>query len=163
MLSDAICHHYIPAIICSAKFKADCLNNNNLDYSLPLPIMNSCYPHQQECLRMRLLEICKWFLSEHTLKFVFRHGNVVPESFGWIRIIGVGVRADSRFAPSQWETSLQSNAVSHWLGANLESALGVCHPCSCCSSAAAALWQGCQHPWFKLYTYCIGPVSWKHG
>ena len=28
-------------------------------------------------------------------------------------------RADSRLAPSQWETSLQSNAVSHWLGANL--------------------------------------------
>ena len=32
-------------------------------------------------------------------------------------------RADSRFAPSQWETLLQSNAVSHWLGANLKSAL----------------------------------------
>ena len=32
-------------------------------------------------------------------------------------------RADSRFVPSQWETSLQSNAVSHWPGANLESAL----------------------------------------
>ena len=31
-------------------------------------------------------------------------------------------RADSRLAPSQCETSLQSNAVSHWLGANLESA-----------------------------------------
>ena len=31
--------------------------------------------------------------------------------------------ADSRLVPSQWETSLQSNAVSHWLGANLESAL----------------------------------------
>ena len=28
-------------------------------------------------------------------------------------------RADSRFASSQWETSLQSNDVSHWLGANL--------------------------------------------
>ena len=27
------------------------------------------------------------------------------------------------FAPSQWETLLQSKAVSHWLGANLESAL----------------------------------------
>ena len=26
-------------------------------------------------------------------------------------------------APSQWERSLQSNAVSHWLGANLESVL----------------------------------------
>ena len=36
-------------------------------------------------------------------------------------------RADSRFVPSQWETSLQSNTVSHWLGANLESALGL-HP-----------------------------------
>ena len=29
----------------------------------------------------------------------------------------------SRFAPSQWETSLQSNAVSHCLGAELQSAL----------------------------------------
>ena len=37
-------------------------------------------------------------------------------------------RADSRFAPSQWEPSLHSNAVSHWLGANLESALQL-HEC----------------------------------
>ena len=34
----------------------------------------------------------------------------------------ISIRADSRFAPSHWETSLQSNAVSHWLDANLESA-----------------------------------------
>ena len=34
-----------------------------------------------------------------------------------------GSRTDSRLASSQWETSLQYNAVSHWLGANLESAL----------------------------------------
>ena len=33
------------------------------------------------------------------------------------------MRVDSRLALSQWETSLQSNAVSHWLGAHLESAL----------------------------------------
>ena len=33
------------------------------------------------------------------------------------------LRADSRLAPEQWGTSLQSNAVSHWLGANPESAL----------------------------------------
>ena len=32
-------------------------------------------------------------------------------------------RADFRFAPSQWETVLLCNNVSHWLGANLESAL----------------------------------------
>ena len=30
-------------------------------------------------------------------------------------------RVDSRFAPSQWETALLCNDVSHWLGANLES------------------------------------------
>ena len=35
----------------------------------------------------------------------------------------VSYTADSRLAPSQWETSLQSNAVSYWLGANMESAL----------------------------------------
>ena len=33
------------------------------------------------------------------------------------------IRADSWLASSQWETSLQSNAVSHWMGANLKSAL----------------------------------------
>ena len=32
-------------------------------------------------------------------------------------------KADSRLAPSQWETPLQGNAVSHWLIENLESAL----------------------------------------
>ena len=36
-------------------------------------------------------------------------------------------RADSRFAPSQWETALHCNNVSHWLGASLESALFL-HP-----------------------------------
>ena len=40
------------------------------------------------------------------------HSNVTPIMY----------RADSTLAPSQWETSLQSNAVSHWLGANPQSA-----------------------------------------
>ena len=35
----------------------------------------------------------------------------------------IHIRADSRLTPSQWDTSLQSKAVSHWLGANLESAM----------------------------------------
>ena len=40
-----------------------------------------------------------------------------PETFCLIS------RADSRFAPSQWETTLLCNDVSHWLGASLESTL----------------------------------------
>ena len=39
------------------------------------------------------------------------------------RKMGSICRADSRFVPNQWKTLLQSNAVPHWLGANLESAL----------------------------------------
>ena len=35
----------------------------------------------------------------------------------------VKFKADSRFALSQWETSLHRNAVSQWLGPNLELAL----------------------------------------
>ena len=31
-------------------------------------------------------------------------------------------RTDSRLVFNEWETSSQSNAISHWLGANLESA-----------------------------------------
>ena len=37
--------------------------------------------------------------------------------------MGPWFRTDSRSAPSQWETSLLCNDVSHWLGTNLESAL----------------------------------------
>ena len=38
-------------------------------------------------------------------------------------------RADSRFAPSQWEMALLCNDVSHLLGASLESTLSIpsCH------------------------------------
>ena len=52
-----------------------------------------------------------------------------PNCYGRIVFSIVFVRmhntkaADARFAPSQWETSLQSNIVFHWLGANLESGL----------------------------------------
>ena len=45
-------------------------------------------------------------------------------------------RTDYKLASSQWETSLQSNAVFHWLGTNLESALRICvnesHRCNAC-------------------------------
>ena len=40
----------------------------------------------------------------------------VPGSLRWCHS-PCRYRADSRLAPSQWETLLQSNAVSHWLGA----------------------------------------------
>ena len=39
----------------------------------------------------------------------------------------ISIRADSRCAPSQWETPLLCNKVSHWLGASLKSALSIIH------------------------------------
>ena len=47
-----------------------------------------------------------------------------------MHIFATNIRADSRFVPIQWETSLRSNAISHWLGTNLESALNIVLHCS---------------------------------
>ena len=41
----------------------------------------------------------------------------------WNSISSPWWASHSRFAPSQWETALLCNDVSHWLGASLESAL----------------------------------------
>ena len=53
----------------------------------------------------------------------YGHGSVVLFHFVVALLCYNNIRADSRIAPSQWETPLQSNAVCHWLGANLEIAL----------------------------------------
>ena len=45
------------------------------------------------------------------------------ETAPWMPVADTYPRADCRFVRSQWETSLQSNAVSHWLCTNLQSAL----------------------------------------
>ena len=54
--------------------------------------------------------VCRWWRA-------FRVNSVYQ------RRTDIYSRADSRLAPSQWETSLQCNAVSPWLGANLKSAM----------------------------------------
>ena len=54
---------------------------------------------------------------------IFRSGDK-PLSEPMITVhINHFTRADTRFAPSQWETVLLCNDVSLWLGASLESAL----------------------------------------
>ena len=72
-------------------------------------------------------------------------------------------RSDSRLAPSQWETALQSNAVSHWLGANLESALYLC----VCDEAQLGLGCDCSRrieglnggPFVHAANYLISPST----
>ena len=62
------------------------------------------------------------------------HQSLMPDSELWAFFCDFKVstivssatailRADSKFAPSQWETALLCNGISYWLGANLESVL----------------------------------------
>ena len=66
-------------------------------------------------------------------------------------------RADSRFAPSQWEMALQSNDVSHWLGASLESALNVMrqHYGSKHTFSVHFLHNGCCFTLFFFYHFTL--------
>ena len=86
--------------------------------------------------RPQWIKICTYFVVLHFVVFLFG----VPDDPVWSiwciiqdHFTGAGsiiwLRADFKFAFSQWETSLQSNAVSHWLGAYLESTLWLpwCH------------------------------------
>ena len=63
------------------------------------------------------------------------------------------IKADSRLASSQWETSLQSNAVSHWLGANLEPAY----------DRSRKLHQRKAWPGNKIVWHCMGKQDhWRN-
>ena len=80
-------------------------------------------------------------------------------------------RADSRLVPSQWEMLLQSNTVSHWLRANLESALTtMCWPSvpECYPITGQCIWAGLvtQAHSSTLHTLvqptAQGSLSWSH-
>ena len=64
-------------------------------------------------------------MPEGTKAIAWTNDGLLSKGFCGVHLRAIWqlVRADSRFAPSQWETALLCNDVSHWLGANLESAL----------------------------------------
>ena len=83
--------------------------------------------------------------------------------------------ADSTFAPSQWETALlcndvshwrganlesaQSNAVSHWLGPNLKSALVTTRAFSWMKTSAEFVRISVKHFWIGSYI----DIGWSNG
>ena len=84
-------------------------------------------------------------------KFWDFFSNVILSSSRW-GIIGLQIRADSRLAPSQWKTSLQSNAVSHWLGANLESAL---HIITWCPAGTTPFQKPMMVPFWRKFCHWL--------
>ena len=72
-------------------------------------------------------------------------------------------RADSRFAPSQWETALLCNAVSQWLGASLESALkGLWEEdCATLNDEQEAAWAESPAGWVCHMFAVLSSVSYR--
>ena len=71
-------------------------------------------------IRYFIIEKCRWLYQNMRQ---WSHWKLTETWRYDISSTDAMLRADSRLAPSQWETSLQNNTVSHWLGASLESAL----------------------------------------
>ena len=71
------------------------------------------------------------FISENVFQNVVCKMTSISSRPLWVRAwheihpirCAIWGRADSRFGSNQWETALLCSNVSHWLGANLESAL----------------------------------------
>ena len=63
-----------------------------------------------------------WWIPQFSMRF---QSSVSYQVAGWqvVVLCIYIIRANSRFAPSQWEMALLCNDVSHWLGANLQSTL----------------------------------------
>ena len=71
----------------------------------------------------------------------------------WIRFLDTWIRADSRLAPSQWDMALQSNAVSHWLGTNLDGSLSSMRMEFIYRSSFDQAWE---FSWFLLISEFLG-------
>ena len=91
--------------------------------ALVMEILQSCTIPSKSWLLLDLhsswvsLGVCSWhscvqILIHMILFFMSQNGFSLRSN-----------RADSGFAPSQWETLLHSDAIPHWLGTNLESTL----------------------------------------
>ena len=102
-------------------------------WSVPSHYLNQCWNIVNWTLRNKLqwnskIEILKFSFKKMHLKVLCAKWRPFGLSvqvlnffvFHWVHLI---LRADSRFAPSQWETLLLCDDVSHWLGASLESAM----------------------------------------
>ena len=91
------------------------------------------YPSTQQCCAISIRSadwiVIHFFLPMFFRLWIIQNGHPNPVEYyrtARFKILSnkksfINIRADSRLAPSQWEMSVQSNAISHWMGANLES------------------------------------------
>ena len=103
---------YKPTDLLSSERCRRCSTGVCCNAGHPLP---DCVPRHGWLTRREVSYNCATFGSAE---------RAVHLGHGWQHRTGeLWYRADSRFAASQWETTLLCNNVPHWLGASLESAL----------------------------------------
>ena len=69
----------------------------------------------------------------------------------WL-VFTIYVQSWFQFSPSQWETALLCNEVSHWLGTSLESALYVWSDHT--SDISGFIWKVPKHQWVVYFILC---------
>ena len=112
---DSLPTHYEPVFEKWSRFK----HNGKREASLVFPTkawFRYHYRHDrpsEECFVRKM--------QRHRLR------NSLPQRLPFVRRVASSFMADSRFAPSQWEKAWFCNNVSHWLGANRESAMSFVH------------------------------------
>ena len=93
------------------------------------------FPHTARiwCLFLRSFPLIGQSVSQWPLNEIYKIADAVSKWYSWLKIcyFESSRRAESWLSPSQWETSSQSNVVSHWLGANHESTLKLCINVTC--------------------------------
>ena len=75
------------------------------------------------CVNVLMPDIPTWCVDVWCHQGALQSSSYLLESATQALLLQPTTRADSSFASSQWETALLCNDVSHWLDANLESAL----------------------------------------
>ena len=86
------------------------------------PMLIYCQLDSYEKTSVKLETKYTDFFQQNAFENVYKLSAISSQLISW-QHGGTWYRADSRFVPSQWETLLQSNAVSHRLGANISIAL----------------------------------------
>ena len=114
--------------VSSAKWQPFCLSLNVL--------MNYC-ALLYVCCQCWMMEA--WWMCDGWMCW----GCIWWMCYGCLMDVWWVCRADSRCAPSQWETALLCNDISHWQDASLESVLGVLWMCYGCVMGVLWMCNGC--------------------
>ena len=140
--------HYLIQVMPCCLFDTEPLPEPIMTFTIgvvvpvPVPVLKVFLPNKNNLMALRRHENLRQNVlsdvQENPRLFMgYRLGYQLRFQEGWapahmitwemIRAATYKPRADSSFVPSQWETALLCNHVSHWLGASLESALKPCH------------------------------------